>query len=109
MSFKERFAKYGEEFNRKAIFDVILSCKICIAAVYVIYAGVFWFSALPNAYDFAVVPKIILTLLGAALATLMTMPLYFTGVVFLGLFFRVCEDGRCCLCRQVKKLVGIGR
>ncbi len=107
MSFKEKMSQYGEEFSRKAVFDVIFSCKICIVIVYAIFAAVFWFGALPAAYAFDIVPKVIMTLVCALFATIITMPLYFIGMVVLGLMFRVCQDGKCCLCRSVKKLIGI--
>ncbi|MGE4318777.1 MAG: hypothetical protein AB7E96_07705 [Deferribacterales bacterium] len=109
MSFKEKMAEYGENFSRKAVFDVILSCKICIVIVFGIYAAVFWVSALPKAYAFSLAPKVIMTLLCALFSTIITMPLYFVGMVVLGLMFRVCQDGRCCLCSGIKKLMGISR
>lgn len=106
MRCKDKIKEYFANFSVKVVYDIIFSCKLCILVTYILYVGVMFFDLVPAEFHVLGFERAVLSLLLGAVATVITMPAFFIGMVTLGILIRFFKDacsGGCCLVAWFKK------
>ncbi|ADD67016.1 hypothetical protein Dacet_0212 [Denitrovibrio acetiphilus DSM 12809] len=109
MKCKELWLKYLDNFSAKVAYDIILSCKIGIAAVFVIYTVLMYTTFIPSEFTGTILSRIMFSIVSGVGVTIFTMPLFLGVMVIAGFavrFMRDCCAGGCFLCSWVRERLG---
>jgi len=108
MRCKEILKEYFTNFSVKVVYDIIFSCKMCVLVMYLLYAGVMFFNYVPSEFQALGFERVMLSLFLGAVATVITMPAFFIGMVAIGILIRFAKDacsGGCCLMSWFKNQI----